>query len=253
MLHFGRVLQELGQDPRQSGVKLLLVGGEPAMGIDRTRERIQDLWGARLVEFYGCTEASPHVGGYSCPASQGADGSVHTHLMEDVQVWETIDPDTGKALPAGQRGLTVCTNLNSESSPQLRFLVGDFATFDRRPCACGRTHVRAVGCFPGRSADVINLRGIKLVPSQLEEAVRSLAGVGDEFEIVLATDGAGMEVMRLRIEHPAHADAVGIEAQLIETVRSRCEVRVGVEVLPPGTLPKTEFKAKRVKDRRVPQ
>jgi hypothetical protein len=34
-------------------------------------------------------------------------------------------------------------------------------------------------------------------------------------------------------------------------VRTRCEIRVGVEVLPPGTLPKTEFKAKRVRETRA--
>ena len=96
------------------------------MSIAATRERIQELWGARLVEFYGCTEASPHVGGFSCPHSQEPGGPVTTHLLEDVQVWEVVDPQTRKPLPDGERGLTVCTNLNSESSPQLRFLVGDY-------------------------------------------------------------------------------------------------------------------------------
>ena len=33
-------------------------------------------------------------------------------------------------VPAGQPGLTVVTNLNSEGSPQLRFVVGDFTTLD---------------------------------------------------------------------------------------------------------------------------
>src|SRR6185436_9353004 len=107
-------------------VRTVLVGGEPAAGIEGTRARLETLWGARLVEFYGCTEASPHVGGYSCPASQQADGSVSTHLMEDIQLWETVDAADLKPVSAGSRGLTVCTCLNSESSPQLRFLVGDY-------------------------------------------------------------------------------------------------------------------------------
>ena len=90
-------------------------------------------------------------------------------------------------LPPGQRGLTVCTNLNSESSPQLRFLVGDYTTFNTERCSCGRTHVRAIGSFAGRADDLINLRGIKMFPVQIEEAVRALPGSGDEFEIVLTT------------------------------------------------------------------
>ena len=98
--------------------------------------------------------------------------------------------DTRQPLPDGERGLTVCTNLNSESSPQLRFLVGDYTTLDRGRCACGRTHARALGSFAGRADDLINLRGIKMFPVQIEEAVRALPGIGDEFEIVLRPTAA---------------------------------------------------------------
>jgi len=244
-LHLGRVMQEKGMDPAASSIRLLFVGGEPASGIGNTRRRLEELWDAKLVEFYGCTEAAPHAGGYSCPSS--ADGTpITTHLMEDIQVWELVDPDTMQQVGAGERGLTVCTNLNTESSPQLRFLVGDFTTFDDGVCACGRTHVRAVGAFSGRSDDLINLRGIKMYPTQIEEAVRAVPGGGDEYEIVIAANDDGLDVMTVRIEH---TDG-GVGDQAAEEIRTRCEVRVDVEVLSPGTLPKTEFKANRVKDQR---
>jgi phenylacetate-CoA ligase len=249
-LHLGRVMQDLGHNPRTTSIRTIFVGGEPAMSVAATRERIQNLWGARLVEFYGCTEASPHVGGYSCPASQAADGSVSTHLMEDIQLWETVDPDKLQPVARGQRGLTVCTCLNSESSPQLRFLVGDYTVLDHTPCACGRTHVRALGSFQGRADDLINLRGIKMFPTQIEEAVRGVAGIGDEFEIVLTTNADGLDVMTVRVEHAEHENGGGIRAKIVDEIRTRCEVRSDVEVLKPGTLPKTEFKAARVKDRR---
>lgn len=249
-LHLARVAQEMGHDPSKLGVRTILVGGEPALSIEPTRSRIEALWNARLVEFYGCTEAAPHVGGYSCGAlKRGA--PVATHLAEDIQIWETIDPDTKKPVAAGERGLTVCTSLNSETSPQLRFLVGDFALLDRRPCECGRTHVRALGSFAGRADDLINLRGVKMYPAQLEDVVRSVPKSGDEFEIVIETDPAGVDVMTVCFEHPDHAVAgESLRRQLAEEIRTRCEVRVSVEVVAPGTLPKTEFKAKRVRDRR---
>ena len=246
-LHLGRTVEALGVDPRTTAVRTLFVAGEPGMSVAATRQRIQDLWGARLVEFYGCTEASPHVGGFSCPHSQPADGPVSTHLLEDVQVWETVDPQSLKSQADGARGLTVCTNLNSESSPQLRFLVGDYTSLERSRCACGRTHVRAIGSFAGRADDLINLRGIKMFPGQIEQAVRSVAGIGDEFEILLMTNADGLDVMTVRVEHQAGAE---IESAVAEEIRSRCEVRAAVEVLTPGTLPRTEFKAARVKDRR---
>jgi phenylacetate-CoA ligase len=61
-LHLARVLQNNNIDPRSTAIEKILVGGEPAISIPATRNRIQDLWDARLVEFYGCTEVSPHVG-----------------------------------------------------------------------------------------------------------------------------------------------------------------------------------------------
>ena len=143
-LHLGRVMAERGMDPAKSSIRTVLVGGEPAAGIEGTRERLEALWDARLVEFYGCTEASPHCGGYSCPASDRGAGPVTTHLMEDVQVWELVDPDDKQRVAEGVRGLTVCTNLNSESSPQLRFLVGDYTTFTTAAMRV-RAHARARG------------------------------------------------------------------------------------------------------------
>jgi len=245
-LYLGRTMERLGLDPRASSVRILFTGGEPAMGIDRTRERLEELWGCRVVEFYGCTEASPHVGGFSCDASVRPGETTFTHLLEDVQIWELVDPDDGRRVAEGARGLTVCTSLNSESSPQLRFLVGDYTVYDTGRCACGRSHVRAMGSFTGRADDLINLRGVKFFPSQVEQAVRSIEGIGDEFEIVLGTNADGLDVMDLRVEHESGDVAGAVGA----AVRSRCEIRAGVEVLPPDTLPKTEFKAKRVRDER---
>jgi phenylacetate-CoA ligase len=187
-LHLGRVMQQKGIDPAKTAVRKVLVGGESAAGIPSTRKRIEELWGARMIEFYGCTEVSPHCGGYSCLASDRGE-LVTAHLMEDIQVWELVDPDTTARVPEGTRGLTVCTSLNSESSPQLRFLVGDYTTYTSERCACGRTHVRALGSFSGRADDLINLRGIKMYPVQIEEAIRSVAGIGDEYEVVLAVKG----------------------------------------------------------------
>ncbi len=245
-LHLGRVMQGKGLNPAASSIRLVFVGGEPASGIPNTRKRIEELWGAKLVEFYGCTEASPHSGGYSCTSSAEDETSITTHLMEDIQVWELIDPHNNQTVRSGERGLTVCTNLNSESSPQLRFLVGDYTVFNHDICSCGRSHVRAVGAFSGRVDDLINLRGIKMYPTQIEEAVRAVEGIGDEYEVVIITDDAGLDLMNIRVEH---ADA-GVADKVALEIQTQCEIRVNVEVLPLGVLAKTEFKANRIKDLR---
>ena len=243
--YLGGVMKEMGLDPAASSVKWMVTGGEPFSGVEGTIEKLQDLWGAKAVEFYGCTEASPHCGGYSCPEYQAGDENF-IHLMEDIQVWETVDPDHLRPVPMGEKGLTVCTNLNSESSPQLRFLVGDYTRLSDAPCACGRNHLKGMGCMTGRSDDLINLRGIKFFPVQIEEAVRAVKGTGDEFQIRLKTLDDGLDVMTVLIEH---AEAAAGEAVTRE-IRSRCEIRCAVEVVAPNSLPKSEMKAKRVYDER---
>ena len=249
-LYLGRIMQELGLDPAASSIDKLFIAGEPGMSVDKTRQRIEALWGARAVEFYGCTEAAPSCGGYTCTAVGADEGPVFAHLMEDAQIWEVVDPDTLEVVPDGERGLSVCTNLNSESSPQLRFLIGDYTVLQRGKCACGRHHVRAMGSFKGRADDLLNLRGIKMFPVQIEEAVRAVSGVGDEYEVVLDTAEDGMDVMTVRIEHAEHHAPGAVVNELQDEVRARCEIRCDVDVLAPDTLPKTEFKAKRIRDLR---
>ncbi len=146
----------------------LFCAGEPGFSIPSTRKRLEETWQAELHEFYGCTEAAPSAGGYTCAAVVAQkEGVVSTHLMEDVQVWEVVDENM-HALQDGNRGLTVVTNLCSEASPQLRFLVGDYTILTHEPCACGRTHARAVGGMSGRADDMLNVRGVTLFPLALK-------------------------------------------------------------------------------------
>ncbi len=154
----------------------------------------------------------------------------------------------------GSRGLTVVTNLNSEGSPQLRFLVGDFTILDHGRCVCGRTLARARGGFQGRADDMLNIRGLKLFPSVIEELVRGFDDLGHEFQIVLDSDGAmdRFTIVAETREPMADAGTESLRARLVTEVVRRCELRPTVELVAPGTLPQTEFKAHRVVDRRRP-
>lgn len=252
-MYLAGVMNELGIDPASSSVRYLFCAGEPGFAVPATRARLEATWGAELHEFYGCTEAAPAAGGYTCSAvAADKEGPVSTHLMEDLQIWETVDADTLEPVGPGMRGLSVVTNLCSESSPQLRFLVGDYTTLTTEVCACGRTHQRAQGGFVGRADDMLNVRGVTLFPSAIEDAVRRVPHVGPEFQIDISTE-RDLDVLTVRIEPRSdlgsdrHAELAGlVEAEII----SRCELRPVVEVLATGTLPPTQFKAKRVVDRR---
>jgi phenylacetate-CoA ligase len=253
-LFLAGVMEEMGFDPVASSVRYLCCAGEPGFSVPATRQRLQAAWGAELHEFYGCTEAAPSAGGYTCAAVAGVtEGPVSTHLMEDLQIWETVDPVTLTPVPRGVRGVSVVTNLCSEASPQLRFLVGDYTTLVEDACACGRTHARAGGGFLGRADDMLNVRGVTVFPSAIEDAVRRVGDAGTEFQIVLSTE-RDLDVLRVRVE-PRNGDAAGRIDDLVRGVEteivSRCELRPVIEVVPEGTLPRTEFKANRVTDERA--
>ena len=240
-LYLGNLMSDLDLDPAASAVRYLFCAGEPGFSIPATRRRLEELWQAELHEFYGCTEAAPAAGGYTCAAvARGKDGPASTHLMEDTAIWETVDPVSFRPVPPGERGLSVVTNLCSESSPQLRFLVGDFTTLTHARCDCGRTHLRALGGFLGRADDMLNVRGVTVFPSAIEDAVRRVAEIGEEFQMVISREKE-LDVLTVLVEprpeisaerHPAVAKKVETE------IVSRCELRPVIQLLPYGTLRK---------------
>ncbi len=250
-LHLAAVMRADGRDPARSSITKVICGGESASGITSTRRRIERTWNAEFHDIYGCTEAVPAGWAFTCREGLGAE-PVATHVQEDLQIWELVDPDTLERVGPDSRGLTCVTNLNSEGSPQLRFLVGDFATFDRSRCVCGRTFARARGGFAGRADDMLNIRGLKLFPSVIEEIVRGFDALGDEFQIELDTDGV-MDVFTIIAETRGFVDEA-IEAEIARQLEAevirKTELRPRIRIAPPGSLPKTEFKARRVIDRR---
>ncbi len=240
-LFLAGVLRELGHDPRRSGVRTLICLGEPCP--EATRVRIREAWGeVEIQQFYGCTEAAPSCGGYTCGHA--------LHFMEDTHLVETVDPLTHEPVPPGSPGLVVITNLCSEASPQIRFLVGDFTTLSTEPCACGRTHLHCPG-LSGRADDMLNVRGVTLFPSAVEDLLRRMPELGDEFLIVLDRTDRGAERLRLQVEmRGPEANAALVARRIAEEMRARFDLRPDVEVMPAGSLPRTEFKARRVRDQR---
>jgi phenylacetate-CoA ligase len=244
LLYLANIMRDHGLDPAASSVRTVITGGEPVP--QTTQERIAETWGCEVHQFYGCTEAAPSAGGYTCGAG------AWIHCMDDTHLLEVVDPETLQPVADGERGLSVITNLFSDSSPQIRFLVGDYTTLTHERCDCGRTHVRALEGFSGRADDMLNVRGVTLFPSAIEHVVRGRYELGDEFQIVLSRRD-GIDELELLVEASPSVPA-GDYAALATTIgdafRARLELRPAVTVLAPHTLPKTEFKAKRVRDER---
>lgn len=240
-LHLASTMQDMGIDPADTSVRIVIALGESIP--ESSARRIRELWGAEIHQFYGCTEAVPSCGGYTCEAG-------NLHFLEDTHLIETLDPGTRQPVPEGQQGISVVTNLMSESSPQVRFEVGDYTTLSYDGCACGRTHVVCEGGFAGRADDMLNIRGVTLFPSGIESVVREVPETGEEFSIVLETV-RDLDELTLVVERRDESlTDEELERKVSDLFRARLELRASVQVLPYGTLPETVFKAKRVDDRR---
>jgi phenylacetate-CoA ligase len=263
-------MQAAGLAPRESGIRLIVASGEPGAGVPATKERIEALWGAEMHDHFGCTEVAMPPLGYSCTyQARRRDGPLETHIMEDAYLVEALDPATYQPVPEGKPGILVVSNLYSEAQPILRYVMGDWITLRSGPCGCGRTHVRAVGGLRGRHDRLIKIRGLTFFPATIEDAIRSIADVGDEFRVVIdqvddmdrveatvePSDGASPSGGARPSDGASLSDGCDdrhheLQAKVARALKGSLGIRVDVKVVPPGTLPRSEFKAERLTDRR---
>jgi phenylacetate-CoA ligase len=250
LLHMAEVAAELGHDPAASPLRRAIVGGEPGGAIPSTRARLLEAWGLETVCDSGSTsEMFPFCTTSECTEMQGP------HLYND-EVWtELVEPDDPHAAVAeGERGATVYTHLWRTSQPMIRFASRDAAIMTGAPCACGRTYPRLLGGVLGRVDDMLLVRGVNVYPSAIERALRETDGLGLEFRIFVDRVGE-MDEVTVRAERadgaPDGAADGELRARAMEALRHRCHVRIGCEIVAPGSFERTTMKSRRVVDRRA--
>lgn len=237
-LRLAEVAAEEKFDLSKSRVRTIIVAGEPGGSIPAIRSRIAELWnGARMFDHHGMTETGPVT--HECPACPGV-----LHVMESAYYAEIIDPATTKPVPDGQPGELVLTTLGRIGSPLLRYCTGDLVKGDRQSCACGRADLALVGGILGRTDDMIVVRGVNVYPSAVEEIIRSADGVL-EYQVQVS-NAQSLTELNLQIEpRPDCNDPATLAAKLEKHFLTQFTLRVPVTIVPPGTLPRFEMKAKR--------
>jgi phenylacetate-CoA ligase len=242
VLHLAEAAARAGTPLAGSRVHTVMVGGEPGGAIEGTRSLVEDRWGARCYDGYGCLEFQPIA--WECTAQAGG------HLAEDFALAEVVDPTSGEPVPDGSPGVLVLTHLDKEACPLVRWWTGDVVVRESTPCDCGRTHARFPGGVRGRADDMLVIRGVNLFPSALEDVLRRQPGVGHEFRIVLDQEEAGAATgyrngFTLEVEAAADAPA-DLDARVAEVVHRTLNVRPTVQVLVAGRLPRSTRKSRRV-------
>jgi len=246
-LHFAETARREGIDPRSFGFRTLFFSGEPGAGIPATRRVIEETFGGICVDMGTMAEMSPWMTNAECTHRTGM------HLWQDIVYTQVCDPATFKPVPYGAEGTPVYTHLERTSQPMIRLVSGDRARWTDEPCPCGRTYPRLPAGLYGRFDDMIIVRGENVYPSAIEDTLRSVEGFGGEFRVIVSRREA-MDELLVRVEAAADlTDPPALEALRVrarERLRTQLGVHPVVEIVPQGTLPRTEFKARRVIDDR---
>jgi phenylacetate-CoA ligase len=221
----------------ESSVRLLIVAGEPGGSIPSTRELIEQAWGARVIDHHGLTETGPLS--FECWESPGG-----LHVNEGEFICEVLDPATGHAVPDGERGELVVTNLGRTPSPVIRYRTGDIVVRRSDRCVCGRTWARLEGGILARADDMVNIRGVNVYPTAIESVVRGIPEIV-EFRSTVSHHGA-LRSLSVEIELLSNcAHGPEISARLSRQLREALGLNVPVHVVDGGSLPRFEMKARR--------
>ncbi len=176
------------------------------------------------------------------------------HIAEDHFLAEVVDPSTGQPVPDGQEGELVFTSLTKEAFPVLRYRTHDLTVIDRSPCECGRTLAR-MHKVRQRTDDMLIIRGVNVFPSQVEDVLFKIEGVRPHYLIVVDRKH-GLDDMEVRIEVAEEvfsdimADMVAFTRNVSERLHGVLGLHVKVTLVEPGSIERSEGKARRVLDKR---
>jgi phenylacetate-CoA ligase len=236
---------KLGMDPTQLGINKITCAGEPGASIPTTKKRLESAWDAKVFDHAGATE----IGAWSFECSEQSGGM---HVNEAFFLVEIEDVDTGEIIEEpGRRGKMLITALDRIGQPCVRFDSKDIIEWSDKTCPCGRTWRMIKGGVVGRADDITKVKGVLLSPSAIEEVVRGIDELGDEYEVIVDKLG-DVDRIKLKVElMPGKEDQQkSIEAELKDQLRLKTNLGYRLEFYDFGKLPRYAVKAKRFKDMR---
>ena len=237
-LHLLAVADQLGLDMSRSRVRRVIVAGEPGGSIRSVRSRIEEGWGAVVIDHSGASE----VGAWGFGDSSGE--GLHVIEPEFIAEILRIDEKHPRGVPVaeGESGELVLTSLGRLGGPVIRYRTGDVVKAYRdhgRDCP----FLWLEGGVIGRADDMLVIRGVNVFPSSIEAVIRESLPF-QEFRIIASRYD---EMDQLEIEVEAGEEEVRL---LSAKLRDRLSLRIPVKSVLSGTLPRFEAKARRLLDKR---
>lgn len=235
--------QEEGIDLRDSKVRALILAGEPGALVPAIREKIESAWRAEVYDYPGLTEVGTYA--FTCEHSKR---TMALHVIDSEFILEVIDPQSGTPVQEGMVGELVITNLGRNCSPAIRLRTGDLVRLTEAYCPCGRTFRLLEGGILGRRDDMLLVRGVNVFPGAVGNIVEKVLPPGQEYRIVRCRTAEGADDLKVQVEV-----AQGWEhlPQLVaRELKEQLNLRVEVEAVALGIIPRAEYKAQRVVEQR---
>lgn len=231
-----------GLDPSRCSLDVGIFGAEP--WTNSMRGEIEEAFDMHAVDIYGLSEIlGPGVANECVETKDGL------HIWEDHFYPEVIDPETGDVLPDGEMGELVFTTITKEGLPMIRYRTRDLT----RLLPGTARSMRRMEKITGRSDDMIILRGVNVFPTQIEEQVLSIPELAPYFQIELSRDGP-MDTMTVVVEPVINANSEtqrqASASMLAKNIKDIVGVTADVSILDPGSVERSQGKAKRVVDKR---
>ena len=238
-IHLAETAGAEGIDLASSKVRTIIVAGEPGGSVTATRSHMSRCWGgARVVDHHGMTEIGPVS--YGCPERPGV-----LHVIESAYIAEVVDPQTGQPALPGVTGELVLTNLGRIGSPLIRYRTGDMVRGEAAGvCQCGSEDLALEGGILGRTDDMIVVRGVNVYPSAVDNILRGFEAVR-EYRVEVYNHRSLAE-LRIQVEPAAgHSVDAHFAHRLEASLTNAFALRIPVSLVPHGTLPRFEMKARR--------
>ena len=235
-LRLAEVARESGFDLSQIPLRTLIHAGEPGANVPATKARIESVWNAKCFDHAGASEIGAHS--FECEVQPNG-----THVTESEFIVEVLNPETQEAVPEGEQGELIITNLGRIGYPVIRYRSGDLVVLNQQTCACGRSFARFEGGVLGRADDMVVVRGINVFPSAVENLVRQCEAV-EEFRITVSTNRE-MGNLAIELDLSKNANPESARKTVDQAIQNELSLRPEISVVPSGSLPRFEMKAKR--------
>jgi phenylacetate-CoA ligase len=238
--------KKLKIDPaRDLKIQRITCAGEPGASIPTTKQRMEQAWGAKVYDHIGATE----IGAWSFECLEQSGG---LHVNEGLFLIQIEDVQTGKIIDEPEHpGKMVITAFDRYAQPCIRFDSKDIIQWHDQQCSCGRTFRMIKGGVIGRADDITKVKGVLLAPTAIEEVVRGISELSDEYEVVVTKKGDVDDIsLKVELQPEATNQQEEVLGRLNEQLRLKTNLRYNVSLHEYGSLPRYELKAKRFKDLR---